>query len=176
MNSMNPRTAFVTGATGFLGPNLVAHLPELGWTVLALHRAQSNLTYLKRFPVHLVEGSVEDAASLERALPEGADAVFHAAGDVSFWSRHNARQTRTNVDGTRNLVAVALKRGARTFVHTSTTTVYGLPCETFDATTPHVGKQSSFNYQRTKALAHDAVRNAATRPGLDPLPPTPATL
>src|SRR5260370_7616798 len=106
MNSMNPRTAFVTGATGFLGLNLVAHLTELGWTVVALHRAESNLTYLKRFSVQLVEGSVEDAASLERALPEGADAVFHAAGDVSFWSRHRARQTRTNVQATPNMAAV----------------------------------------------------------------------
>src|SRR5260370_37302347 len=123
MNSMNPRTAFVTGATGFLGLNLVAHLTEIGWTVLALHRAQSNLTYLKRFPVHLVEVSFEYAASLERALPEGVDAVFHAAGDVSFWSRHNSRQTPTNVAGTRNLAAVALKRGPRELLQPSIATV-----------------------------------------------------
>src|SRR3954451_23508421 len=115
------RTAFVTGATGFLGLNLVEQLTGLGWTAVALHRPTSDLTYLKRFPVRLVEGAVEDAASLERAVPEGVDAVFHAAADVTFWSRHRERQTRTNVDGTRNVVAAALRRGARKVVHTSTT-------------------------------------------------------
>jgi nucleoside-diphosphate-sugar epimerase len=168
-------TAFVTGATGFLGLNLVAHLTELGWNVIALHRAQSNLTYLKRFPVRLVEGSVEDAASLERALPDGVDVVFHTAADVSFWSRHRARQTRTNVDGTRNVVAAALRRGAKKFVHTSTTSVYGLPSETFDETAPHLGKHSSFNYQRTKALAEEEVRRGIES-GLDAVLLNPANI
>ena len=107
------KTAFVTGATGFVGLNLIQQLTELGWKVIALHRATSNLTYLQRFPVQRVESCVEDAASLERALPEGTDVVFHTAADLSFWSRHNARQTRTNIEGTRNVVAAALKRGVK---------------------------------------------------------------
>src|SRR6476646_5935145 len=45
-----PRTAFVTGATGFLGLNLVRLLGEAGWEVVALHRPQSDLKYLQRFP------------------------------------------------------------------------------------------------------------------------------
>ena len=45
--TLSPKTAFVTGATGFLGLNLIAQLTALGWNVLALHRTQSNLQYLK---------------------------------------------------------------------------------------------------------------------------------
>jgi dihydroflavonol-4-reductase len=164
--TFSPETAFVTGATGFLGLNLVAQLTALGWKVLALHRAQSNLQYLNRFPVRLVEGSIEDAASLERALPEGIDVVFHVAADVSFWSRHNVRQTRTNIDGTRHMVAAALKRGVKKFIHTSTTSVYGIPREPFDETAPHLGKHSWFNYMHTKAVAEEEVRQGIAR-GLD---------
>src|SRR5206468_1263702 len=94
-----PRTAFVSGGTGFLGLNLVEQLVAGGWSVVALRRPQSDLTYLERFPVRLVAGTLQDAASLERSMPERVDAVFHAAADVSFWSHHKRRQFRTNVIG-----------------------------------------------------------------------------
>jgi dihydroflavonol-4-reductase len=172
---MMARTAFVTGGTGFLGLNLIAQLTGQGWEVFALHRPQSNLTYLKRFPVRLVEGAIEDATAIERAMPEGVDVVFHAAADVSFWSRHKARQTRTNVDGTRHLVAAALKRGAKRFVHTSSTSVYGFPAEPFDESAAHHGRGSWFHYMHTKALAEEEVRGGITR-GLDAVLLNPANI
>jgi nucleoside-diphosphate-sugar epimerase len=170
-----PGTAFVTGSTGFLGLNLVARLTELGWTVFALHRPQSNLTYLKRFPVRLVEGVIEDGPLLERVMPDGVDVVFHTAADVSFWSGHKARQTRTNVDGTCNTVAAALRRGVRRFVHTSSTSVYGFPAAPFDESAPHAGRGSWFHYMHTKALAEEEVRRGIAR-GLDAVMLNPANI
>ena len=73
---MPNKTAFVTGGTGFIGLNLVEHLTQSGWDVVALHRASSRLTHLKNYPVRLVEGAIEDTASLERAMPEDVDAVI----------------------------------------------------------------------------------------------------
>ena len=110
---MANKTAFVTGGTGFIGLNLVEHLTQTGWEVVALHRPNSRLTYLQKYPVRLVEGAIEDAQSLNRVLPANVDAVFHVAGDVSLWSGHRERQWRTNVEGTRNMVAVALAKQAR---------------------------------------------------------------
>src|SRR5262245_43961190 len=107
---MPKNTAFVTGGTGFIGLNLVEHLTQLGWDVIALQRPKSRLTYLQKYPVRLVEGAIEDKASLDRAMPENVDAVFHVAGDVSLWSSHKQRQWRTNVEGTRNMVATALAK------------------------------------------------------------------
>ncbi len=130
------KTAFVTGATGFLGVNLVALLREEGWRVVAIHRPASRLTELRDLGVELVPGAVDDAASLERALPEGADAVFHVAGNTSVWSRNDAAQTRDNVEGTRNVAAAALARGARILVHTSSVVVYGLGDLRADEETP----------------------------------------
>jgi len=168
------KTAFVTGATGFLGLNLVQLLTERGWAVTALHRPSSNLTYLKRFPVTLAVGEIEEAASLERAMPEGLDAVFHVAGDVSFWSGHRARQFRTNVAGTRNMAAAARRRGARRFVHTSSIAVYGTP-GSFDESSPHLGKSSRIGYLSSKALAEEEVQKAITE-GLDAVILNPANI
>ena len=169
------KTAFVTGGTGFLGLNLIQQLTEQGWNVTALHRASSNLTYLKRFPVTLVIGEIEDAASLEQAMPEGLDAVFHVAGDVSFWSGHRARQLRTNVAGTRNMVEVANRKGVKRFMHTSTIAVYGQQPGVFDETAPHSGKGSWVGYLHTKALAEEEVRTAIAT-GLDAVILNPANI
>jgi uncharacterized protein YbjT (DUF2867 family) len=58
------RTAFVTGATGFVGLNLVQRLMAGEWDVTALHRASSELTFLKRFNPRLAVGEITDAASI----------------------------------------------------------------------------------------------------------------
>jgi len=169
------RTAFVTGGTGFLGLNLIQQLTEQGWQVTALHRPSSNLTYLKRFPVTLAAGEIEEAASLEQAMPEGLDAVFHVAGDVSFWSGHRARQLRTNVEGTRNMVAAAQRKGAQRFVHTSTIAVYGAQPGAFDESASHLGKASPIGYLHSKALAEEEVQKAITE-GLDAVILNPANI
>ena len=62
------KTAFVTGATGFLGRNLVEQL-QPDWTVVALHRPTSDLRALDGFAVRFVEGDLLDPVSLRRAIP-----------------------------------------------------------------------------------------------------------
>ena len=94
------RTAFVTGSTGFVGLNLVQRLVAQGWDVTALHRASSDLRFLRRFEPRLAVGEITQAASVRAALPAACDTVFHVAGNTNMWRRGNAEQTRDNVDGT----------------------------------------------------------------------------
>lgn len=169
------KTAFVTGGTGFLGLNIIQQLTSQGWAVTALHRPSSNLNYLKCFPAARVEGEIEDPASVLRAMPEGLDAVFHVAGDVSFWSGHRARQKRTNVDSTRNVAQAALARGAKRFLHTSSIAVYGIQTGEFDETAPHLGLNSPIGYLHTKALAEEEVQKAVAE-GLDAVILNPANI
>lgn len=160
--------AFVTGATGFLGVNLIEELTREGWQVVALHRKTSDLRPLVRLNVTLKEGDVTDIASLERALPEGVDAVFHLAGAVGFFGpKRYEEQRRTNVDGTRNMVEVALKKKPRRFIHTSTVLVYDYSNPgRITEETPMNGQGSRLNYIRTKALADGEVQKGVDQ-GLD---------
>lgn len=146
------RTAFVTGGTGFIGINLIELLVSEGWDVTALHRPTSNLSYLKRLPIKLVEGSITDRASLERAIPRGTEVVFHVAGDTSFWSKKNAQQNAINIDGTRNMVEVSAAKGVETFIHTSSNSVWGRATGVITEETPSQGKSSWINYERSKHL------------------------
>jgi nucleoside-diphosphate-sugar epimerase len=153
-----PRTAFVTGATGFLGKNLVLRLIEAGWSVVALYRPSSDVAFFHNLPVTMKTGSILDAASLLRAIPPEADCVFHVAANTAMWSRHAVAQRHDNVEGTRNVVAAALARGARRFVHTSTWNVYGLEQGDIHEDLPQTAARSWIGYDRTKWQAEQAVK------------------
>jgi nucleoside-diphosphate-sugar epimerase len=159
------KTGFVTGGTGFVGTNLVNELVSQGWDVTCLHRASSDLKYLRRHPVKLKVGDLNDAASLELAMPEGVDAVFHVAADTSSWSAHDATQTATNVMGTRNVVNAARKRGAKRFVFTSTASAYARQDGPLSEQSQSTAMNSWINYERSKWLSEEEVRQGV-RDGL----------
>lgn len=160
------KTAFVTGGTGFLGINLVKQLVEGGWQVTALHRKNSNLSFLNRFDVLLKEGAITDKNSLLAVMPESVDAVFHVAGNTSMWSKMNDQQYQDNVIGTRNMVEVALLKNAKRFIHTSSISAYGHHEQLVDETTVSNALESPINYCKTKYLAELEVDKAIAN-GLD---------
>lgn len=152
------KTAFVTGATGFVGLNLVEQLLDRGWRVTAMHRADSDLRQLSRFDVQRVTGDITDRASLRDLIARETDCVFHVAGNTSLWAKSHAEQLRVNVKGTRNMVRAALEAGARRFVHTSSIVAYGLHGGIITEETPTRGTNARLNYIRSKALAEREVR------------------
>jgi nucleoside-diphosphate-sugar epimerase len=157
------QTAFVTGGTGFVGINLVSELTGQGWSVTCLHRHNSSLDYLRRFPVRLVVGDINDARSLHAALPQNVDAVFHVAADTSSWKPLDGPQTQTNVGGTRNLVNAAIEKRAKRFVLTSTAAAYGRQKGAITEETPSTAATSWINYERSKWLAEEEVRKGVAR-------------
>ena len=155
------QTAFVTGANGFIGVNLVQELVNQGWQVTAMHRPTSDTTYLSRFPVDLVEGSITDIESLRSAVPDGTDVIFHVAGDTNFWSKLNDRQTAVNVTGTENMITVAKEKGVACFIHTSSINAWGEVSGHVTEETPKRGMDSKVNYNYTKWAGGQAALQGA---------------
>ncbi|MEO0897866.1 MAG: NAD-dependent epimerase/dehydratase family protein [Bacteroidota bacterium] len=152
------RTAFITGGTGFVGINLIKALLKEDWKLTVLHRPTSNLTYIKDLPIDLVEGSITDKASLETAIPQGTEVVFHVAGDTNMWSKYNDRQTEINVAGTQHMVDVALAKGVKTFIHTSSIAAWGPVSGLTTEETPKRGHTSILNYERTKLKGEEIAK------------------
>lgn len=98
------RLVAVTGATGFVGPHLVAALGRRGWRVRLLVRRWSPLPSLAGVTAELVLGDLADTDALQR-LVDGADTVVHAAGLIK--ARHADQFMAVNRDGTARLSAVA---------------------------------------------------------------------
>jgi nucleoside-diphosphate-sugar epimerase len=119
------KAALVTGASGFLGGNLVAALCARGVRVRALVRPTSDLRRLSGLGVEIVRGDVCDLVSLREAA-RGQQVVFHAAAKVPDWGPRR-EFFRVNLDGTRNLVAACQDAGVERLVHVSSLTVLGLP-------------------------------------------------
>jgi len=161
------KTAFITGATGFLGTNIVKQLVAQGVQVTALHRATSNIEELKELPINWVIGDVTDLESLKSACPVQVDAFFHAAADTSMWRKKNTQQTRINLSGTQNAVETALLAKTSKFIHTSSIAAFGVHESCIDEATPQRGEQSFCNYYRTKHLSEKIVKEAALENGLN---------
>jgi len=157
------RKAFVTGATGFVGFNLIKQLFNDGWEIYALHRASSNRDYLRPLFIHMVEGSLDDRDSLMHTIPENIDVIFHVAGNTSTWSRNNEEQYNDNVIGTRNMVDCALEKRAGRFVYTSSIAAYGIHKTKVNESTISNAETCGINYNKTKYLAEQEVKNAASK-------------
>jgi nucleoside-diphosphate-sugar epimerase len=157
-------TAFVTGATGFVGVNLLQELHGAGWRVIACHRAGSNVRKLERFAPELRVADVLDLPALLAALPEQVDAVFHLAASINFWRPRNTEQTLINVQGTRHVVEAALQRKARRFIHMSSVAAWGpAQGDLIDENMPSRAQAHRVNYFRTKWLAEQEVLGAVAR-------------
>ncbi len=74
--------ALVTGATGFLGSNVVKRLNERGIFPRMLVRPTSNRRNLEALQGEIIEGDLLDYASVVRAL-QGCEQLYHIAGFVS---------------------------------------------------------------------------------------------
>ncbi len=159
------KIAFVTGGAGFLGHHLIDELLATGWQVTTLVRSQVP-PWMNRPGLTVRRGALDHRQELINAMPEGADAVIHAAGAISMWVGDMPQLLRDNVKATENLLDVARLRGARRVVMTSTLGVFqhGAGPVTEDNPLRQAGPERN-PYLRTKLLADEALQ-AARRQGL----------
>jgi dihydroflavonol-4-reductase len=120
--------AFVTGATGLLGSNLVQALLEHGHEVRGLVRSPEKAQRVfVGGKIDLVTGNVRDIATFAPALA-GCDALFHTAAYFrEYWQPgdHKAMLERINVQGTIDLLIAAEKHGVKKAVHISSAGIIG---------------------------------------------------
>ncbi len=124
---MSKSLVLVTGATGFLGSYILQELVEHGYQVRALRRRTRPIFWI---PDHIlqqvewIEGDVLDVVALQDAL-SGVDTVIHSAAVVSFHAADRDRMYQVNVDGTANVVNMALECGTRRILHISSVAALG---------------------------------------------------
>ena len=107
------RRVLITGGTGFIGSHAVEAFLAGQWTVRALVRSPSRLTWLAGLPIETIVGRLDDAASLGVAAG-GCDVVVHCAGLTK--ALHREDLFRINGTAVGDFAAVARQAGVRRFV------------------------------------------------------------
>ena len=133
----------VTGATGFVGQEVVRRARADGHPVRAVVRDTTRARWLARdFGVELFRGDVLFAPSLEGSM-QAAQCVIHLVGIINEW-RENTFE-RVHTQATMNVTDAAKKAGVKRYIHMS-------------ALGTRPGARS--RYHRTKWAAEEYVRQS----------------
>ncbi len=144
----------VTGGTGFLGSYLLRYLIQKGYqNIVALKRSTSSMVLVEavKDKITWVEGDVLDIGFLEEIM-EGVQQVYHCAALVSFDPKAAATMMQVNIDGTANIVNMALLYKVDKLVHISSIAALGAskPGETQDEKTSWKEDKHTSNYAKSK--------------------------
>ena len=136
-----------------MGAYIIQNLVEKGHAVRALRRSSSTLPFFITAAVwdkiEWIEGDGLDVMALQEGM-EGASAVLHSAAIVSFLKENRKAMYKVNVDGTTNVVNVALEAGVKRILHVSSVAALG---RTLNAATVSEEKK----WEESKANTHYAI-------------------
>lgn len=157
---------FITGATGMLGTHLIAELLRrqlpvvAGCRNIASNQECIRLLRFKGFSQEQIQSidwrvcDVLDTDSLLKAFV-GCSTVYHTAAIVSYHAKDHQLMHETNVQGTANVVNVALELGNIQLVHVSSIAALGKsnPGQTLDEKSEWKNSSLNTQYGITKHLS-----------------------
>jgi farnesol dehydrogenase len=152
---------FLTGATGFLGNELLKKLHSRKHEITALVRNPAKASFPSE--VKLIQGAVENLQSYEKAL-NGNDAIVHIAALVKMWVPDRSQFDRVNVEATENLIRASSDAGIPRFIYASSFMALG-PSNGRPITEEDPRRISKLHndYERTKYLADQMARGYADK-------------
>jgi dihydroflavonol-4-reductase len=177
---------FLTGATGFIGSHVAHAFAAQGARLRLLIRPTSRLDNLEGLSAETVTGDLRNPDTFRSALGD-CDVLVHVAADYRLWVRDPQAMYAANVDGTRNLLALARELGVTKAVYTSSVATMGFREDgtIVDENTPVSLDDMVGHYKRSKYLAeqeaiaaardgqHVIVLNPTTPIGANDIKPTP---
>jgi dihydroflavonol-4-reductase len=170
---MKPKI-FITGATGFVGANLVRLLLKENYQVKALVRKNADLTNLKNLDIELIEGSLNDENLADKMVD--CKYLFHVAAHYSLWLKDRDSLYKSNVLGTKNVLKSAKKAGIKRTVYTSSVAAIGVRKDSVFANETYQSPPENLigNYKKSKYYAEQEA-HLAIKSGQDIVIVNPTT-
>jgi dihydroflavonol-4-reductase len=164
----------VTGASGFVGSAIALAARRAGFAVRVLLRASSPRVNLNPDD-QVAIADVRNRAAVAAAL-HGVRYLFHAAADYRLWARVPAEIFQANVDGTRIVMAEALRAGVERVVYTSSVATLALDDRApADEHHPLSADRAIGAYKQSKVMAERLVEEMVRRDRLPAVIVNPST-
>jgi nucleoside-diphosphate-sugar epimerase len=145
--NLQSKKLLITGITGFIGSRLAELAIARGMQVRGLARSPQKAQPLKDRGIEIIVGDITDPGAAIAAC-EGMDIVLHTAALVKM-DGDPADFYAVNRQGSLNMATAAKQQGVQTFVHLSTTLVYGFNYPKF-ATESSPKRGENNHYCQTK--------------------------
>lgn len=166
---MSTKPKLVIGANGFLGSHVTRQLVAKGasenYEVRAMVRPGANTRSIDDLELTRFHGDVFDTDTVQEAM-DGVDDVYYCVVDTRAWLRDPAPLFRTNVEGLRNVLDVAVKADLRRFVFTSTYTTVGRRHGHVATEEDIINPRGLTPYVRSRVQAEDLVMRYVAEAGL----------
>lgn len=127
----------VTGGTGLVGSHLLYFLLKKGVAVRAIHRKSSRLETVRRVfsyytedadslfsKIEWKEANITDIPALDDAF-RGVTHVYHSAAYISFHPKHFQKLKKANIEGTANVVNLAIAHNVEKLCYVSSIATLG---------------------------------------------------
>ncbi len=116
--------SLVTGAAGFMGSHVVDHLVRKGIRVRATARPRKDISFFEKLGVEYVAADLTKPETLPQLFEGEVDRVFHLGAICNFSTPYRDLYP-TNVTGVDHITKLALEKKVKSFVHVTSTSVYG---------------------------------------------------
>lgn len=166
----------VTGATGLVGSHLLAHLLQQEVSIRALYRSEAKIAHTKKIiKSYFTETSLPNTEKIEwvkaditnipvlQDVFQDIDVVYHCAGLISYDVRDYKKLRKINIEGTANVVNLALHYKVKKLCHVSSIAALGeeIKSREINEKSPRNNEGPHNNYSITKYGAEMEVWRAS---------------
>lgn len=146
----------ITGATGFIGRNLIPEITKFCKVRILVRRTSDIESFKANKQIEIVYGDLDEDIGLVQAL-DGIDTVIHCAARTI--GKNFFEYYKTNTTGTKNLINAMDSKYIKGIIYLSSHAAYGPSNEKRSCTEGERPQPISF-YGVTKKCAEEVIRNS----------------
>ncbi|MBN1198478.1 MAG: NAD-dependent epimerase/dehydratase family protein [Bacteroidales bacterium] len=155
-------TIVLTGASGFIGRYFLAQMSDQYSIIAIARRSEGEANVPQNKNIHWIQWDIGNENQLDTVLQKiirlgGADFLIHLAAFYDFNYTDDVAYTRTNIEGTRNVIELARQLKIKRFIFASSLAAcrFPLPGMSINEQTT---VDAEYAYARTKRTGEEMVR------------------